>query len=973
SISDACPSKNATAAALAGRRCRKPCQPQNSRCRRATVCLCDHECGYSCINLANFCPVPPTVAQARNITITRGNSPNATAPYRYNDRARYVCEPGYDLVTDDNHLCHGRRGWTGSSICTPQCGRYDAITVREKRMICGQICRTDSDCATGYQCRCDESCGLRCVRNNLTCEDVPAVRNATIQYVGSGLDRIAHYICAEGFYLASGSTSRRCAGSGTWDGIEPTCERITCSNPSPAIRNTGGRVVGWVRGPYYVGTQFSFACRSNQRLIGSRTRRCESNGRWSGVPIACDNRRRQNEIRCSHPGYPVNGRILRGGTGSRRFQVGQQVTFACDYNYVLVGEPTQTCLYHLQWSGSGAPVCVDPRFPDDAQSAAQQITRNSAQIAAQMNAPRDASLSRSITAGHEGGNEIYFLIDLSRSVSDDALKNSLLFAEKLVTRFAGGTNKTAHYGIIVFASRPNVTFNSKEEISQLNTTQIVKHLRQIYADKNAKRIAIGSGTNTGAALTVLKDMLAVSYQEDRSDDRHRHCFIFTDGKHNDGQDPVRMVQRILLEFHTNPPQFYSISSCEVCRRGGRIARNALKELRGLAGNKPENFVRIESFHLLQTYVDQVIDVRIDYSKCGQAGKVGSVKNKARFGRVLGGSKAVDRAWPWQAIVTIKATHPNVHKVSGCYSVANFLGGGSIINNKWVLTAYHLFADMEEDNTQWYKIFRVTFGFYRRPISRNDFKTKLSPTTTVFNVEKITKHPQYNYDTYDYDIALIELGQQVRLNQDKNLWLDVPNSFGWVNYTDYIRPVCIPCMPNNCLNEHLQGKGLIPANSTAQQICDIEKDYVLSGGENQGAAVVTGYGHETEREAGEGKTNASLHLKQGLVKLKPDNICVQFIQQWREIHTDRMICASSASTEPDKVTDACKGDSGGPLVRELYNENNRKSCWVQVGIVSWGYGCGKSTHLPGVGSRLRPGIYTNLPLLMPWVNQTISEN
>uniref|UniRef100_H2YD57 C3/C5 convertase n=1 Tax=Ciona savignyi TaxID=51511 RepID=H2YD57_CIOSA len=970
-----CPTKNAVAAALAHRRCRKPCQPQSSRCRHGLVCLCDHECGYSCINLANFCPTPPIVAHARNITITRGNSANPTPPYRYNDRARYVCEPGYDLVTDDNHLCHGRRGWTGSSICTPHCRRYDPLTVLEKRMICGQTCRIDSDCTEGHQCRCDESCSLRCVRNNLNCGDAPSVRNATIQYVGSGLDRIAHYICAEGFYLASGSTSRRCAGSGTWDGIQPTCERITCSNPSPAIRNTGGRVVGWVRGPYYVGTQFSFACRSNQRLIGSRTRRCESNGRWSGVPIACDNRRRQNEIRCSHPGYPVNGGIVRGATGSYRFQVGEQVTFACDNNYVLVGEPIQTCLYHLQWSGSGAPVCVDPRFPDDAQSAAQQITRNSAQITAEMSPPSGPSLSRSITAGHEGGNEIYFLIDLSRSVSNDALNNSLRFAEKLVTRFAGGTNKTAHYGIIVFASRTNITLNSKTERNQLNTTQIVKRLRQIYADRNAKRNAIGSGTNTGAALKVLSDMLAVSYQEQGSDDRHRHCFIFTDGtswQHNDGKDPVPMVQQMIREYIDNPPQFYSISSCEVCRRGGRIARNALKELKGLAGNKPENFVRIESFHLLQTYIDQVIDVRIDYSKCGQAGDVGSVKNRATFGRVLGGSKAVDRAWPWQAIITVKADQPHVHKVSGCYSVANFRGGGSIINNKWVLTAYHLFADLEEDNNQWYKNFRVTFGFYRRPLSRNDFVTKLSPTITVFNVERVVKHPNYDYNNLDYDIALIELGQQVRLNQDKNLWLDVPNSFGWVNYTDYIRPVCIPCMPNNCLNEHLRGKGRIPSNSNAEQICNIEKDYVLSRDDNQGAAVVTGFGHEKEREPGDEK-HASLHLKQGLVKLKPDDLCRQFIKLWDETHTDRMICASSASTQPDKVTDACKGDSGGPLVRELYNENTRKSCWVQVGVVSWGYGCGKRSNLPGIGQRLRPGIYTNLPLLMPWVNQQINEN
>jgi secreted trypsin-like serine protease len=74
-------------------------------------------------------------------------------------------------------------------------------------------------------------------------------------------------------------------------------------------------------------------------------------------------------------------------------------------------------------------------------------------------------------------------------------------------------------------------------------------------------------------------------------------------------------------------------------------------------------------------------------------------------------------------------------------------------------------------------------------------------------------------------------------------------------------------------------------------------------------------------------------------------------------TDSMICAGVPDAPSDRlVTDTCNGDSGGPLFTQASDGN-----WIQVGVVSWGEGCGQpKLH----------GVYTRLGKFASWINSTI---
>jgi len=103
--------------------------------------------------------------------------------------------------------------------------------------------------------------------------------------------------------------------------------------------------------------------------------------------------------------------------------------------------------------------------------------------------------------------------------------------------------------------------------------------------------------------------------------------------------------------------------------------------------------------------------------------------------------------------------------------------------------------------------------------------------------------------------------------------------------------------------------------------------------DSGTFTVAGWGAATE---GGGQQR---YLLKAQVPFISDSQCGQ---AYTELVPGEEICAGNWD---DGGVDTCQGDSGGPMFRR-----DSANAWIQVGIVSWGYGCARPEN-PGVYSQV----------------------
>ncbi|XP_053243330.1 mannan-binding lectin serine protease 1 isoform X2 [Podarcis raffonei] len=176
-------------------------------------------------------------------------------------------------------------------------------------------------------------------------------------------------------------------------------------------------------------------------------------------------------------------------------------------------------------------------------------------------------------------------------------------------------------------------------------------------------------------------------------------------------------------------------------------------------------------------------------------------------------------------------------------------GGSLLGNRWIVTAAHCLhheLDLENPVLRSSDVispssFKVILGKHRTQ-RKDDTEQQVQPQT-------ISIHPSYKAATFEYDIALVELSEEARLN-------------------DYVMPVCFPDRA-------------------------FPKDTMV---------IVSGWGKQFLQRL----PDALMEIE---IPLSDHAVCKEAYRKLQKVVTGDMICAG----ERQGGKDACQGDSGGPMV------------------------------------------------------------
>ena len=249
-------------------------------------------------------------------------------------------------------------------------------------------------------------------------------------------------------------------------------------------------------------------------------------------------------------------------------------------------------------------------------------------------------------------------------------------------------------------------------------------------------------------------------------------------------------------------------------------------------------------------------------------------------------------------------------------------GGSMIRDRWVLTAAHCVREEKDGEERLIEAAEVNVY-----VGSVEFKGGQR-----IKVQRIVRHPAYNTLTADNDLALLQLAEAPAPGRTSIITLVSPateKTYG---------------VPGKSVTA--AGWGVTESGDAPKSLLQVGLDIVDVRTCNSN---VVSYRRRQFVE---------LQLDELREKLALDEESARRIKQAMEgpmgtAVTENMIC----TTKPGTQRDTCVGDSGGPLFAEV-----SRGQFIQVGITSWSEGgCGMTEH--GLF-----GVYTRVARFADWIEK-----
>jgi secreted trypsin-like serine protease len=282
---------------------------------------------------------------------------------------------------------------------------------------------------------------------------------------------------------------------------------------------------------------------------------------------------------------------------------------------------------------------------------------------------------------------------------------------------------------------------------------------------------------------------------------------------------------------------------------------------------------------------------------------------AGSGRILFGTEARPGAYPFQV---------------GVIRDESSLCGGSLIRDNWVLTAAHCVTVIQDG-----KAAVAAPGSFDIYVGSNQLVKG-----DRIKVVEVYRHPDYLPAFTDNDVALLKLARAPQgVSYDKIRIVTAANEAS----------LSAPGTRMRIIGWGKTEEGKITTNMRESSVQMVDRATCNNNIVTSRLTVVLG---ELSR------------LR--LARDKLEEFLDKIGRYAGPLVTDSMICAGVPNPTSDQslVTDTCNGDSGGPLFTQASD-----GVWTQVGIVSWGEGCGQpKLH----------GVYTRLAKFANWVNSTIGR-